>query len=169
MLNTEWGLMVWTLVTFALAVFVLWKYAFGPLQRVIDERRARIQESMDSAEQTRAEAQRLLDEYKQTLAEVRGEAEEILTRSRNAGESAKAEILAESRAQAERMVAKAHEQTERETRAALQQLKEQVAELTLLATRKVAASSLSEADQRRLIDEALADLDFDQLETESRG
>jgi F-type H+-transporting ATPase subunit b len=169
MLNTEWGLMVWTLITFGLAVFVLWKYAFGPLQRIIDERRARIQESMDAAEETRAEAERLLDEYKQTLAEVRGEAEEILERSRAAGDATKAEIVAESRAQAERVVTKAHEQIERETRAALQELKAQVAELTLLATEKVAASSLSEADQRRLIDEALAEIDFDQLKTESNG
>ncbi len=169
MLNTEWGLMVWTLITFGLAVFVLWKYAFGPLQRVIDERRARIQESMDSAEETRAEAQRLLDEYKQTLAQVRGEAEAILERSRASGEAAKAEILAASRDQAERLVTRAHEQIERETRAAVQDLKAQVADLTLLATEKVAASSLSEADQRRLIDEALADLDFDKLTTESNG
>jgi F-type H+-transporting ATPase subunit b len=147
-------------------VLILWKFAFGPLQRVIDERRARIQESMDAAEETRAEAQRLLDDYKQTLAQVRGEAEEILERSRSAGESTKAEIVAEARTQAERVVTKAHEQIERETRAALQELKAQVAELTLLATEKVAASSLSEADQRRLIDEALAELDFDHIGTE---
>jgi F-type H+-transporting ATPase subunit b len=169
MLNTEWGLMVWTFITFGIAVLILWKFAFGPLQRVIDERRARIQESMDAAEETRAEAQRLLDEYRQTLAEVRGEAEEILERSRAAGESTKAEILAESRAQADRVVTKAHEQIERETRAALQELKAQVAELTLLATEKVAASSLSEADQRRLIDAALAEMDFDRIGTEPNG
>ncbi|HQG04557.1 MAG TPA: F0F1 ATP synthase subunit B, partial [Thermoleophilia bacterium] len=151
---------------FGLSAFILWKLAFGPLQRVIDERRARIQESMDAAEQTRAEAQRLLDEYKATLAQARGDAEAILERSRSAGEAAKAEIIAQSRAQAERMLGRAHEQIERETRAALQELKAQVAELTLLATEKVAARSLSEADQRRLIDEALADLDLDQLRAE---
>ena len=67
------------------------------------------------------------------------------------------------------MVTKAHEQIERETRAALQELKAQVAELTLLATEKVAASSLSEADQRRLIDEALAEIDFDRIGTEPNG
>jgi F-type H+-transporting ATPase subunit b len=169
MLTANPGLMVWTLITFGLAVFVLWRYAFGPVQKIIDERRAKIQESMDAAEETRAEAERLLDEYKQTLAEVRGEAEAILERSRSAGEASKAEILAESRTQAERIVTKAHEQIERETRAALQELKTQVAELTLLATEKVAKSSLSEADQRRLIDEALAGLDFDQLTTGSGG
>jgi F-type H+-transporting ATPase subunit b len=169
MLNAEWGLIPWTLLTFGLSVFVLWKFAFGPLQRAIDERRARIQESMDAAEETRLEAQRLLDEYKQTLAEVRGEAEGILERSRAAADATKAEALAVSRAQAERVVVRAHAQIERETRAALQELKAQVAELTLLATEKVAASSLSEADQRRLIDEALADIDFDQLKTEQGG
>jgi F-type H+-transporting ATPase subunit b len=169
MLNQQWGLMVWTFVTFGVSVFILWKFAFGPLQRIIDERRARIQDSMDVAEEARAEAQRLLDEYKQTLAEVRGEAEEILERSRAAGESTKAEILAESRAQAERVVTKAHEQIERETRAALQELKTQVAELTLLATAKVATSSLSEADQRRLIDAALAEMDFDRIGMEPNG
>jgi len=82
MLNTEWGLMVWTLITFGIALFILWKFAFGPIQKVIDERRADIQGSMDAAEETRAEAHRILDDYKATLAKVRGEAEEILERSR---------------------------------------------------------------------------------------
>jgi F-type H+-transporting ATPase subunit b len=168
MLNTEWGLMVWTLITFGIAVFVLWKFAFGPLQRVIDQRRAGIQDSMDAAEQTRAEAQRLLDEYKETLAKVRGEAEEILQRSRASGEHAKAELLAEAKTQSERVLEKAHEQIERDTRAAIRELKEQIAELTALATEKVAARSMSEADQRRLIDEALEELKLDELGTESR-
>jgi F-type H+-transporting ATPase subunit b len=85
MLNTEWGLMVWTFITFGIALFVLWKFAFGPIQRIIDERRADIQGSMDAAEETRVEAQRLLEEYKATLAKVRGDAEEILERSRTTG------------------------------------------------------------------------------------
>ena len=168
MLNTEWGLMVWTLITFGIAVFVLWRFAFGPLQRVIDQRRSGIQDSMDAAEQTRAEAQRLLDEYKETLAKVRGEAEEILQRSRASGEHAKAELLAEAKMQSDRVLDKAHEQIERDTRAAIRELKEQIAELTALATEKVMARGMSEADQRRLIDEALEELKLDELGTESR-
>jgi F-type H+-transporting ATPase subunit b len=163
MLNTEWGLMVWTLITFGIALFILWKFAFGPIQKVIDERRADIQGSMDAAEDTRAEAQRLLEEYKATLTKVRGEAEDILERSRTTGEHAKAEIMAEAKAQSERVLAQAHEQIERDTRAAVRELKGQIAELTALATEKVAASSLSAADQQRLIDEALAGLNVDQL------
>lgn len=169
MLNTEWGLMVWTLITFGIAVFILWKFAFGPLQRIIDERRAGIQESMDAAEQTRHEAQRLLAEYKATLSEVRGEAEQILERSRATGEHAKAEILEEARVQADRVLAKAHEQIDRDTRAAVRDLKAQIAELTALATEKVTTRSLTADDQERLIDEALAELKVDELGTGSKG
>ena len=167
MLNTEWGLMVWTLITFGIAVFILWKFAFGPLQKVIDQRRDGIQESMDVAEETRAEAHRLLEEYKATLAKVRSEAEEILERSRTTGEHAKAEIMADAKAQSERVLAQAHDQIERDTKAAVRELKGQIAELTALATEKVAAASLSAADQRRLIDEALAELNVDQLGMEN--
>lgn len=169
MLNAEWGLMVWTLITFGLAVFVLWRYAFGPLQRVIDERRTRIQESMDAAEETRGEAQCLLDEYKQTLAKARGEAEEILERSRHAGEHARTELLAEAHAQADRVMAQAQVQIEGETRGALRELKGQIAELTALATERVTARSMTAADQERLIDEVLAELKVDQLGMEGEG
>jgi F-type H+-transporting ATPase subunit b len=168
-LNTEWGLMVWTLITFGIAVFILWKYAFGPLQKIIDERRDGIQESMDVAEQTRAEALRLLDEYKETLARVRADAEEILERSRTTGEHAKAEIMAEARAQSERVLEKAHEQIERDTRAALRELKGQIAELTALATEKVTTRSLNDADRTRFIDDALAELKVDELGMETKG
>ena len=161
------GLTVWTLLTFGIAVFVLWKYAFGPLQHMIDARRANIQESMDAATETRAEAQRLLDEYKQTLANVRGEAQEILESSRAAGDKARHELTAEAKTQAERIVTRAHEQIERDTRAALRELRTEVADLTALATEKVVTGGLGAAQQRRLIDEALRDLDVDQLGAEN--
>ena len=163
MLNFDWGLMVWTLITFALAVTVLWKYAFGPLQSIIDERRAQIADSLATAEETREEAARLLDEYKETLASVRSEAEEILDRSRKVGESTKAEIVDEARKQAERTLEKAQQQIERDVRAALSELKEQVADLTMLATERVITKTLDEADQKRLLEEALAGIKMDDL------
>jgi F-type H+-transporting ATPase subunit b len=168
MLSVFPGLMIWTLITFGIAVFILWKYAFGPVQKIIDDRRAGIQQSMDVAEETRAEALRLLEEYKETLSKVRGEAEEILSRSHTTGEHAKAELMAEARKQSDRLLAEAHEQIQRDTRAALREIKGQIAELTALATEKVTSRSLSEADQVRLIDEALAELKIDELGLESK-
>ncbi len=169
MLNQQWGLMVWTLITFGVSVFILWKFAFGPLQRIIDERRARVQESMDAAEQTHAEAQRLLDEYRQTLTQVRAEAQEILERSRAAGDKAREELTGEARQQAERIVAEAHRQIERDKNAALRDLRGQIADLTALATEKVTMRSLDSDDQRRLIDEALLELEVDQLGVEGKA
>jgi len=169
MLNIEPGLMIWTLITFGIAVFILWYFAFGPLQKIIDQRRDSIQESMDVAEETRVEALRLLEEYKATLAKVRGESDEILERSRTTADHAKAEIIAEAKTQGERILERAHEQIERDTRTALREIKGQIAELTALATEKVAASSLNAADQQRLIDEALAELDVEKLGAEGKN
>ena len=164
MLSLNPGLMFWTVITFAIAVFVLWRFAFGPLQKIIEDRRASIAESLATAEQTRAEAARLLDEYHETLASVRAEAEEILERSRKAGDTSKAEILDEARRQAQRTVEKAQEQLERDVRVALQELKGQIAGLTLLATEQVVGKSLDDDDHRRLIDEALQAANLDDLE-----
>jgi F-type H+-transporting ATPase subunit b len=164
MLSINPGLMVWTAITFAIAVFVLWRFAFGPLQKIIDERRSTIAESLETAEETRAEAARLLAEYRETLASVRAEAEEILERSRKAGDTTKAEILDEARRQAQRTVEKAQEQLERDVRVALQELKGEIAGLTLLATEQVVGKSLDDADHRRLIDEALKAANLDDLE-----
>jgi F-type H+-transporting ATPase subunit b len=164
MLTIDWGLMVWTLITFGLAVAILWKYAFGPLQRVMDERREQIRESLEAAEATRDEAARMLAEYQTTLASVRAEAEDILERSRKAGDETKAEIVDEARKQAQRTLDKAQAQIERETRAALAEMKKEVAGLTLAATERVVGKSLDDDDHRRLIDEALAAANLDDLQ-----
>ncbi|MGZ4198576.1 MAG: F0F1 ATP synthase subunit B [Thermoleophilia bacterium] len=164
MLNIDWGLMVWTLITFGLAVAILWKYAFGPLQRIMDERRTQIRESLEAAEATRDEAARMLTEYQATLASVRAEAEDILERSRKAGDETKAEIVEEARKQAQRTLDKAQAQIERETRAALTEMKKEVAGLTLAATERVVGKSLDDDDHRRLIDEALESAHLDDLQ-----
>jgi F-type H+-transporting ATPase subunit b len=164
MLSINPGLMVWTAITFGISVFVLWRFAFGPLQKIIDERRSKIAESIEAADETRAEAARLLAEYRETLASVRAEADEILERSRKAGDTTKAEILDEARRQAQRTVEKAQEQLERDVRVALQELKGQIAGLTLMATEQVVGKSLDDDDHRRLIDEALRAANLDDLE-----
>jgi F-type H+-transporting ATPase subunit b len=164
MLNAQWGLMIWTLITFGAAVAILWFVAFGPLQGIIDQRRTEIRESMEAAEATRDEAARLLAEYKETLASVRAEAEEILERSHKAAEATRNEIVDEARLQAEHTVAKAQEQIERDVRTALLQLKTEIAGLTLSAAEQVIGKSLDDADHRRLIDEALEATRLDDLQ-----
>ena len=105
------GLMIWTIVCFLIALWVLKRYAFGPIQQLIDSRQQSIQQSIEAAETARDEAQRLLEEHKKLIGEARGQAESILAEARK---------------------------------------------------------TLTDADQKRLIDEALGEIDFSQLEASTR-
>ncbi|MEK6536312.1 MAG: F0F1 ATP synthase subunit B, partial [Actinomycetota bacterium] len=137
MINPEPGLVIWTLVTFVLLFLFLRKFAFGPLQNMIDARRDSIQESIKAAEETRREAERMLAEYRESIASARHEAEEIIERAHKVGESTKTDIVTEARTQAQKEVDGAREQIQRETRKAIQEIKDQVADLTILAAGKV--------------------------------
>lgn len=154
------GLFLWSVLTFLVLLGLLYKFAFGPLLSLQKARQDEIHDSILEAERLRDEAHALLADYKLQLAEARQEAEEILERSRKVGESTKNEIVEEARAQSERSLAQAREQIERETRQALQQIKEEVADLTVAAAEKVTRKSLTEQDQLRLVQEAIAEIDL---------
>jgi F-type H+-transporting ATPase subunit b len=160
------GLMIWTIVCFAIAFFVLRKYAFGPVQRVIDERRKRIMEALEEAERSRAEARRLLEEHRALLGRARTDSEEILAEGRKVAEAQRQRMKEETEVERQRRLEETSRQIEAETRRALQQIRAEVADLTLLATAKVTGKALDEADHRRLIDEAVSELDFSVLERE---
>lgn len=157
------GLFVWSVITFLLLVGLLYKFAFNPLMRMQKARQAEIHQAIHEAENLRDEAQQLLADYKQQLADARQEAEAIVDRARKAGETTKAEVLEEARLQAEATLAKARQQIERDTNQALQRIREEVADLTLTATEKVARSSLSPEDQLRLIQEAINEIDLSKV------
>jgi F-type H+-transporting ATPase subunit b len=160
------GLMIWTIICFALAFFVLRKYAFGPIQRVIDERRKRILEALEEAERSRGEARRLLEEHRALLGRARTDAEEILAEGRKVAESQRQRMKEEIESERQRRLDETSRQIEAETRRALEQIRAEVADLTLLATAKVTGKALDETDHRRLIDEAISELDFSALEKE---
>jgi F-type H+-transporting ATPase subunit b len=162
------GLMIWTLLVFGISLWVLGKYAFPRIAEALDRRQKAIEESIDAAEHTRAEADKILAEYRERLAEARGQADEIVSRARKTGEAAEHEILAEARGKREEMMEQTRRDIEAETRRAIQEIRAEVADLTLLATEKVARKSLTDADQKRLVEEALAELDFASLSGEDR-
>jgi F-type H+-transporting ATPase subunit b len=154
------GLFLWSVFTFLILVFLLYKFAFGPLMELQRKRQEDIHESIREAERLRQEAHQLLADYREQLAHARQEAEDIMDSARKVGESTRNEIIADTRLQTERTLGKAREQIERETRHALQQLKEDVADLTIAATEKVTRKTLTEADHLRLIKESVAEIDL---------
>jgi F-type H+-transporting ATPase subunit b len=163
------GLMIWTLVCFGITFFVLKRFAFGPIQRLVDERRKRIRESLDEADRARDEARRLLEEHRALMKDARGQAEEILSEARRIGESQRERLREELEAERQRRLEDTRKQVEAETRRALEQLRAEVAELTVIATARVTGKVLDDGDHRRLIDEAIRDLDFSVLESGSKG
>jgi F-type H+-transporting ATPase subunit b len=144
LIEVRLGLMVWTIVCFGITFYVLKRFAFGAIQKIIDERRERIRSSIEQAEKARSEARRLLEEHRALIGQARGQAEQILAEARK--------------------VAETKRQIEAETQRALHQIRAEVAELTLIATAKVTGKVLDESDHKRLIEDAISDLDFSALE-----
>jgi F-type H+-transporting ATPase subunit b len=160
------GLMIWTIICFLITLFVLKRFAFGPIQKMIDERRERIQRSIEEAEKARAEARKLLEEHRALIAEARGQGEQILAEARKVADAQRQRVKEETEVDRQRRLEETKRQIEAETQRALQQIRAEVAELTLMATAKVTGKVLDDADHRRLIDDAIKDLDFSVLEQE---
>jgi len=163
------GLMIWTLVLFLITMWVLSKLAFPRIQEALEKRANAIRENVEESKRQREEADRLLEEYRQRLTEAREQADDIAARARKAAEAAVAEAAAEGRAKREELVAAARKDIETETRRSLEQIRKEVADLTVLATEKVTRMSLDEADHKRLIDDALGEVDFSALAGNGNG
>ena len=157
------GLMIWVLVVFGIVFFTLRKYVFPVIGQALDRRAKSISDSIDDAEKLRTDAQQVLDEYRQRLAEARTQADEIVTRARQAGEAHQKEAVETARAERERLLEQTRRDVEAETRRAIDEIRREAANLTVLATEKVTRKTLTDADQRRLVEEALGDLDFSVL------
>jgi F-type H+-transporting ATPase subunit b len=158
------GLMIWTIVCFLATFFVLKRFAFGAIQQIIDERRQRIREALDEADKARAEARKLVEEHRATMAQARGQAEEILAEARRVAESQKKRLRDELEEDRQRRLEETARQIEAETARALQLIRSEVADLTVIATQKVTGKVLDAKDHKRLIDEAIEELDFSVLE-----
>lgn len=157
------GLMIWTLILFGFTMWVLSKLAFPKIQEALDRRAKTIAESIEAAERQRKESDELLSEYRARLAEAREQADDIMARARKAADTAEAEATAAGREKREELVEAAKRDIEAETRRSLDQIRQEVADLTVLATEKVTRKSLSPDDQKRLVEEALAEVDFSAL------
>jgi len=161
------GLMIWTIIAFAITFFVLKRYAFGPIQKAIDERRDRIRQSIDEADRAREEARNLLEEHRKLIGKAKTDAEEILAEARKQSDAQRERVREETEVDRQRRLEETKKQIDAETQRALEQIREEVAELALVATAKVTGKVLDRDDHRKLIEDAIGDLDFSVLEKET--
>jgi F-type H+-transporting ATPase subunit b len=164
------GLMIWTLLAFGITLYLLNKLAFPRIAEALDRRRQAIEDSIQAAQRAKQEADELLEEYRARLREARQQAEDIMARARKAAENLADETKVAATKQREELLAAARRDIEHETRRALEELRKEVADLTVMATEKITRKSLTEEDHRRLIAEALEEVDFSALAgTEGNG
>ena len=158
------GLMIWTIVCFLVVLFVLKRYAFGPVQQMIDTRRERIEQAIAEADNAREEARRLLEEHRKLIGQAKSESEEILSEARRLADAQRDRVRQETEEDRQRRLEETRRQIEQATAQALGEIRDEVGKLSLLAAEKITRKSLTEKDQQRLIDEALAEIDFSALE-----
>src|SRR3954465_3007682 len=158
------GLMIWTIVAFLITLYVLKRYAFGPIQKMIDERREQIARSIAEADNARQEARNLLEEHKKLMQEARGEAEGIIAEARKTRDAMETRMREESEVERQRRLEETRREIAAETARALDQIRAEVADLTLAATSIVVGKKLDAERDRELISEAIGSLDFSRLE-----
>jgi F-type H+-transporting ATPase subunit b len=158
------GLMIWTIVFFAIVYFVLRRYAFGAIQRMLDERRERVAQSLEEADKARQEARNLLEEHRKLVSQARGEAEEILAEARKTRDSMEQRMREETETERQRRLEETRKEIAAETTRALEQIRNEVADLTLEAASRVVGRALDADRDRELISEAIGSLDFSRLE-----
>jgi len=158
------GLMIWTIVCFGITYFVLRKYAFGPIQQMIDNRRERIRQAIDEADNAREEARHLLEEHRKLIGQAKSESEEILAEARRVADAQRERVRDETEQDRQRRLEETRRQIDQATAQALGQIRDEIGQLSVLAAEKITKKSLTDADQQRLIDEALSEIDFSRLE-----
>ncbi len=152
------GLTLWAAITFLLLLFVLGKFAWGPIVKLLDEREKTIREAIDSAKQERAEAERMLAEQKESLVHATREAAEIAKRNQQEVEVLRQQLTARARKEADELVAGARKQIVEEKSKAVAELRGMVADLAIDAASRLVKSSLDEKAQRQLVEDYLKQL-----------
>jgi F-type H+-transporting ATPase subunit b len=163
------GLMIWTLIAFLSTLYLLRRFAFPFIQEALDKRQKAIEEAIAESDRARAEAGKLLEEYRERLREARAQSEEIVARARKAAEEHERESVEAAKGQRAELLEQTRRDIEAETRRAIQEIRNEVADLTVMATEKLTRKSLDPADQRRLVEEALSELDFSPLSGDGEG
>ena len=153
------GLFIWTIATFLVLLYFLGRYAWRPLLKALEERQEMIRKSLDDADQAKQELERLNQESAQIIAEARAEAQSIVAKSRTAAETVREDLRQKAKDEAEALVRGAQRQIELETARAIQQIRQEVVDLSLAVASKLIKKSLTKEDNDALIQDSLRQID----------
>ncbi len=153
------GLVIWTVITFVLLVFILKKFAWGPILTALDRREKSIQDNVVQAQKSREEAEKLLSDYQQKLDSARDDVRKIIEEGRQKGERAREELLEQARREYDEQLARAKKEIELARKKAVDDVRKYVVDLTLDMASKVTGKMLTDEDHRKLALDTLAEAD----------
>lgn len=153
------GLFIWTIITFLLLLGALAKFAWTPLLAALESRQNAIRQSLDDAEKAKVELERLEQEAAQIIRAARAEADSIINEGRAVGERERLEIRQRAKSEADAVVKNAERQIQIETHRALQQIRREAGDLSVMIASKILQRTITKEDNERLIDDALTQLD----------
>jgi F-type H+-transporting ATPase subunit b len=153
------GLFIWTILTFLVLLFLLTKFAWRPLLQALDVRQETIRKALDDAQQAKLELERLHQESARIMKEARVEADSIISQSRSDANRLREEMRLKAKGEADTIVRNAERQIQLETGRALQQIRLEAADLSVMIASKLIQRNISKEDNQQLIDQALQQLD----------
>ncbi len=145
------------LVSFLIILLIAMKFVWPPITNMLDERAVNIRESLERAEAARVEAERLLEEYRHTMAEARKEAGTILQQAKQAAETTRSEASAKAVIEYDALLVKAREAIEGEKRAAIAELQQSVADISVAVAGRLIGSELSKDDHLKVIEKYVSE------------
>lgn len=157
-MQPDTGLMVWTLVIFVVLMFVLSRYAFGPLTKAVAAREASLQAAIDAAKADRAAAAKLLAEHQAGIEAARGEAQKLIADGRAVAEKMRTDLLETTRKEQTDMLERARSEIEAEKQKAIVQLRREAVDLALAGASKVIEQNLDSQKNRQLVEAYLGSL-----------
>jgi len=146
-------------VGFIILYLLLRRFLFGPIQNILEQRRAEVESALDRSAEEVQRAEALRAEYEIHLARIRDEARQRMQEAVREGQEAGEAILAEARTQAEGTLDRARAQIDLETRQAMQELRHQVVDLAIEAARKAVHETLDEERHRQIVDRVIGDIE----------
>ncbi len=145
-------------IAFAIVFFFIWKWAIPAFDEMLENRQKAIKADLEAAEKEKAEAAALKEDYAKQLSGAREEATRIVEEARQAGESARADIVTRAEGEADEIKARAHQELDAERERAMTAMRREVAGLSLDVAEKLVGQTLDRSGQQALVDQFIDEL-----------
>ncbi|MFY9432419.1 MAG: F0F1 ATP synthase subunit B, partial [Thermacetogeniaceae bacterium] len=154
-MDLNFSTVIWAIINFLVILAILYKFAYNPVMKFLDNRSEEIANNIAEAERNRSESEALLKEYQEKIAQASNEAQEIIARANKVTEEERNRILAQTRDEAAALLERARQEIQRERDEALFAVRQEVSTLAVMAAEKILSRNLSTEDNKRIVDDFL--------------